>query len=68
MAKEIDELKRYGLEDNGAPGDVWIDEAEEGDYLRRDDVLAAVAAIEERLRKELAEARREAFLDGKKTI
>lgn len=65
MASEIDKLTRYAkkfvkLEWPKYAGDSHIIEDANGDLFKHDDVLAAVAAIEERHAREVAEAKKTA--------
>lgn len=64
MAKEIDELTRY-VDRNGLdadPGEHWVGRR----FVALDDVHAALVALKERHRKELVEARKNAFLEAEK--
>lgn len=61
MANEIEKLTRYTINPGDTNAEAHAMPWPTGEMLDRDDVLAAVAAIEERHARELAEARRFAF-------
>lgn len=40
------DLQRYGEDDNGVSGESWIEPKDDGEYLRRDDVLKLAGVID----------------------